>query len=219
TVTDDELALAAADRDHRIDRLDARLQRLLHGLAADDARGLHLDAAAVTGLDRPLAVDGLTEGVHHAADDRLTHRHLGDAPGAAHDVAFPHARRVAEDGHADVVLLEVQDEPVHATRELDELSGEGRLEPVDARDAVTRAEHRAGLADEGGAVEVLDLLLDDRGDLVGTELHGCLSDWLWKARLRSGRNGRGAAGSAARSRTLREEPALHLGETTPDRAV
>jgi hypothetical protein len=33
TVADDELALAAADRDHRVDGLDARLQRLLDRLA------------------------------------------------------------------------------------------------------------------------------------------------------------------------------------------
>src|SRR5438046_5804981 len=36
-VADDQLALAAADRNHRIDRLDAGLQRLLHGLPLDDA--------------------------------------------------------------------------------------------------------------------------------------------------------------------------------------
>ena len=36
-VADDQLALAAADRDHRVDRLDAGLQRLLHRLAHDDA--------------------------------------------------------------------------------------------------------------------------------------------------------------------------------------
>ena len=46
-VADDQLALAAADRDHRVDRLDARLQRLLHRLADDDARRLALDLARV----------------------------------------------------------------------------------------------------------------------------------------------------------------------------
>ena len=44
-VADDQLALATADRDHRVDRLDARLQRLLHRLALDDAGGLVLDRA------------------------------------------------------------------------------------------------------------------------------------------------------------------------------
>src|SRR5690606_26509360 len=46
-VADDELALTAADRDHAVDRLDAGLERLLDGLAGEDARRLELDAAAV----------------------------------------------------------------------------------------------------------------------------------------------------------------------------
>ena len=45
-VADDQLALAAADRDHRVDGLDAGLQRLVHRLAGDDAGRLDLDLAA-----------------------------------------------------------------------------------------------------------------------------------------------------------------------------
>src|SRR3546814_4122553 len=39
-VADDELALAAADRDQRVDRLEAGLHRLVHRLARDAARRL-----------------------------------------------------------------------------------------------------------------------------------------------------------------------------------
>ena len=46
-VTDDQLALAAADRDQRVDRLQAGLHRLMHRLARDDAGRLDLDAAAL----------------------------------------------------------------------------------------------------------------------------------------------------------------------------
>ena len=38
-VADDQLALAAADRDHRVDRLEAGLQRLLDALALDRRPG------------------------------------------------------------------------------------------------------------------------------------------------------------------------------------
>ena len=44
-VTDDQLALAAAHRNERVDRLDAGLHRLVHGLAAGDAGCLDLHAA------------------------------------------------------------------------------------------------------------------------------------------------------------------------------
>ena len=43
TVTDDQLALAAADRDHGVDRLDTGLERHVYRCALDDARGRALD--------------------------------------------------------------------------------------------------------------------------------------------------------------------------------
>ena len=46
-VADDQLALATADRGHRVDRLDAGLERLVHRLAADDAGRLDLHAAVL----------------------------------------------------------------------------------------------------------------------------------------------------------------------------
>ena len=61
-VADDQLALAAADGDHRVDGLDAGLHRLVHALARDDAGRLDLDLARFLGLDGALAVDGLRRG-------------------------------------------------------------------------------------------------------------------------------------------------------------
>src|SRR5699024_1485987 len=55
-VADDQLALAAADRGHRVDRLEAGLQRLLDGLALHDAGRLQLEGAASDGLDLAAAV-------------------------------------------------------------------------------------------------------------------------------------------------------------------
>jgi peptidoglycan/LPS O-acetylase OafA/YrhL len=77
---------------------------------------------------------------------------------------------------ADVVLLEVQHQAHQAlpalADELDELAGHRLGEPVDARDAVADREHRARLGDQGRLVDVLDLLLDDLGNLFGSQLHG-----------------------------------------------
>src|SRR5690606_36832029 len=72
-VADDELALAPADRRHGVDGLDARLQRLVHGLAGHDAGRLDLEAADGRRRDRTLAVDRLAEGVHHAAEHAVAH--------------------------------------------------------------------------------------------------------------------------------------------------
>ena len=40
TIANDQLALAAADRDHGVDRLDTSLEGLLHRLPDDDSRSL-----------------------------------------------------------------------------------------------------------------------------------------------------------------------------------
>src|SRR5207253_3101415 len=70
-IADDQLALAAADGDERVDRLEARLHRLADRLARDDARRLDLDAAALVGDDRALAVDRIAEPVDHTAEQAL----------------------------------------------------------------------------------------------------------------------------------------------------
>ena len=171
-VADDELALTAADRDQRVERLDAGLQRLVHALALHDAGRLDLQAARLGGVDRALAVDRLAERVHHAAEQRLAHRHRGDLPGALDGVALADVAEVAHDGDADVVLLEVEHEALHAVRELDQLAGEDALEAVDAGDAVAHGEHGSGLGDGDLLAVVLDLLADDSADFVGADFHG-----------------------------------------------
>src|SRR5438309_8967987 len=80
-VADDQLALAAADRDQRVERLEAGLHRLVHRLARDDSGRLHFDAAALRELDRALAIDRVAERVHHAAAQALADRHVDDRAG------------------------------------------------------------------------------------------------------------------------------------------
>src|SRR6185369_4177878 len=108
-IADDQLALAAPDRDHRVDRLEPGLQRLAHRRAVDDARGIALDGAELRGRDGPLAVDRQSQRVDDAPDQGLADRYLGDARGALDRVAFLDGAIVAEQHHADLVLLEVED--------------------------------------------------------------------------------------------------------------
>ena len=108
-VADDQFALSAADRGQGVDDLDAGLQRLLHVLALDDAGRLDLDRPGLRGLRwgrcrrwrcprastmRPISASPTG--------------HRGDGLGALDLVAFLDLGVVAEDGHADVVFLEVQ---------------------------------------------------------------------------------------------------------------
>ena len=59
TVTDDQLTLATADRDHGIDCLNTGLKRGIYGFSLDNAVSDTLDPAEMIGLDRAFAVDWL----------------------------------------------------------------------------------------------------------------------------------------------------------------
>ena len=82
-VADDEFALAAPDGDHRINGLDAGLDRGIHILAFDHASGDAFDGTVIRELDRPFAVDRFAQGIDHPADQPIANRDRGDAPGGA----------------------------------------------------------------------------------------------------------------------------------------
>ena len=145
-VADDQLALAAADRNHGVDGLDAGLERLLDRLPDDDARRHHLDLAGRGRLDRAPPVDRPAEGVDHAAEHRGAGRHLQQAAGAADLVAFLELEVVAHDRGADVVLFQVEHQARHRLAglgrgELEHLARHGGLQPVDPGDPVPHLEH------------------------------------------------------------------------------
>ncbi len=171
-VADDQLALAAADRDHRVDRLQAGLHRLLDRLALDDARRLELGGAHLRGLDVALAVERAPERVDDAPEQGVADGDLEQLARALDRVALDDPLPVAEEHGAHVVGLEVQRQARHVVRQVEHLEGHAVVEAVDAGDAVGDREDGADLGELGAiGVQALDALLEDAGDLVGLDLH------------------------------------------------
>ena len=121
--------------------------------------------------DRALAVERIAERIDHAAEQLVAHRHAEQPAGAADFVAFVDLQVVAEDDDADGVLFEVERQADRAVGELDHLAGHHARQAVDAGDAVADFQHAADLADVDLRREVLDFLLNDRGDFVAIEFH------------------------------------------------
>ena len=162
-VADDELALAAADRHHGVDGQNTGLHRLVHGLARDNAGSLELHRARALGLDGALAVDGLAQRVHHAAEHGLAGGNLHDTAGRADLVVLLDCGDVTQKHGADLVLFEVLGQAVHGlaalSDELEQLAGHGIAQAVDARNAVADLDDRAHFARLDADVQLLQLLL------------------------------------------------------------
>ena len=89
TVADDQFALAAADRDHRVNGHDAGLDRLADGFAPDDAGGDFFDGIKRFVLDGALAVNRLAEGIDDAAEQAFADGHLQQLAGGADFLRLP----------------------------------------------------------------------------------------------------------------------------------
>ena len=166
TVADDQFALAFADRDERVDRANAGLERLLDGLALHDRGSDVFDRAKTLAVDRTFAVDRLAERVHDPAQQRIADRNRRDAAGPANEVAFLDAGVGAHDDHADVVLFEVERDALHPVGELDQLRRADAAQSVDAREVGAHFDHGTDFVFANVAFERRDLLFEDSGDFV-----------------------------------------------------
>jgi hypothetical protein len=165
-VADDQLALAAADVGHGVDRLDTGLQRLLHRLALHHRRRLELQGPGGLGLDVAPAVQRAAQRVDHPAEEAVAHRHRQHPAGVLDLVALLDPGGVAEDHAADLAHVQVEGHAEQVAGELEQLQGHGRRHALDPGDAV------AGLGDPPHLLpghrrpERLDVLLERGRDLV-----------------------------------------------------
>src|SRR5476651_436758 len=170
-VANDQFALAAADRDQRIDRLQPGRHRLVDRLARNDAGRLDVDAHPLVGLDRALAVDWIAERIDHAAEQALAHRRIDDGAGALDGLAFLDLAVGAEDHDADIVGLEVERHAAGAVLELDHFARLDVVETIDAGNAVADGQHLSDFGNLSLLAEILDLVLEDRGNFRGADVH------------------------------------------------
>ena len=159
-VADDELALAAADRDHGVDGLDTGLKRNGDALALQDAGGRGLDGGEFLRLDGALAVNRLTQRVNDASDELVADGDGDDTAGAADGVALADALFVTQHNDGNGVFLQVLRHAVHAAGELQQLVDHTARQTCGLCDAVADQNDGAGL----GLVDLCFIVFDLRTD-------------------------------------------------------
>mmetsp|Transcript_151496 Transcript_151496/g.367923 ORF Transcript_151496/g.367923 Transcript_151496/m.367923 type:complete len:360 (+) Transcript_151496:727-1806(+) len=170
SVTDDQLALPAANGDKAVHCFQASGHGFVDALPGNDPRRLQLHAPALLRLDRPLAVDGGPQRINHTAEEPIADGHVHDGARALDAVTLDDGPVIAEDDDADVVRLQVQGHTLEAAGELHHLAGLHALQAIDARDAVTNAQDAAHLLDVLLVLEVGNALAQDLGQLGGAHL-------------------------------------------------
>ena len=160
TVADDELALSAANRHHRVNCLHPRLHRDVNRLAGRNVGGKELDRPSLGRANRALAVDGPAEAVDDATEQSLTYGHLGDSARAAHLAALFNSEGVAHDDRSYAVLLEVERHSDDTALEFKKLVGPDSGEAVDPGDTVSHLNDGANVDHREFLTKLLDLALD-----------------------------------------------------------
>ena len=159
-VADDQLTLATADGDHRVDGLDAGLQRNADAFAFDDAGSRGFDRAVLLGVDGAFAVNGHAQRVDDAADHGLAHRHGHHAAGTADGIALADTGVTAQHDDGNGVFLQILRHTVCAVVKFDQLAGHAVIQSCRAGDAVADQNDGAGL----GLVDLCFIVLDLRTD-------------------------------------------------------
>src|SRR2546426_723443 len=165
-VTDDQLPLATPDGDHRVDGLDPGLQRLAHGLAFDHPGRPDLHPPELLGLNRPLPVQRGADRVHDPPDDGLPNGDFRNPARPLDEIPLLDMLVGAQDHRADVVLFQVQRDPLEPAGKLQQLAGHRPIQPVDLGDAVPDLEHGADFGHVYLLLEGLHLISEEISSII-----------------------------------------------------
>ncbi len=204
-VADDELTLAAADRRHRVDGLQAGGQRFVDGMTVHNVRSLGFeDSTPFNALDFTQTIDRVAQRVHGAAEIAVADGHGEHFAGASDLLAFLDACEIAEDNHADLTGVKVERQAERAVLEGQQLVGHATRQSRHVRNAVAGRRDIAHFLG-GGVTRLvrLDELIERlayRGGINGKFCHD------HSLLLENFMSGSVAACGAARNRIVRLSP-------------
>ena len=173
TVTNDQFTLATTDRNHRVDRFETGLHRLVNRFTFHDTRRLDFNLAVGVRFNRTLTINRNTDTVNDATNQRFADRNLNDSFRSLDCVAFLDVLGITEDRSTNVVFLEIENHSHGVSRELQQLASHRLVQAMDTGDTVTRGDNGSCFANLDFTPEVFDLFLDNCADFFCFNLHYC----------------------------------------------
>ena len=180
-VAEDQFALAAADRNERIDDDEAGLQRHGDGSAVHDGRGGAFDGQTLAGGDRPFAIEWPAQRVDDAPDQSIAHRHVHHTTRALDLIARVQMLAFAKEHDADFVLIDVERDAVQIAGKLHQLIKAHARKARDLGDADGDARDRAHLTRRHLRRESFQRPADTRERLVEDSMQAIRRVIQWSA--------------------------------------
>ena len=175
TVTDDQLTLTTSDRHHGIDGLETGLDWLINRLARDNTRSDFFHRIGQLGVDVALAIDGVTQRIHHTALQLRAYRYFEDATGTAGSHALFQLQIVTQHHRAYGVALKVEHHAVDAAGEFDHFAEHGVFQAVNFHDAIGDADDSALITGLRCDIQLFNTLFDDVANLGRIQLLHAMS--------------------------------------------
>ena len=182
-VAQDQFALAASDRDERVNDLQPGLQRNGHRRSIHDLRRRSFDRQSRIGGDRPEAVERPTERIDHPPEQPFTDGDIHHPPQTPDFVAGVQMRVVAKQNDADLVFIDVEGDTKYAAGKFEQFLkadarqpghlGDAGGHPADGADLVRRQLRRKGFADQA---ETGESTVDQAVQAVWRRTHACFPE-------------------------------------------
>src|SRR5690606_374496 len=154
-VANNQFALTAANGHHRVNGLQPGLYGLRDRLTCNNAGSDLFDNVGLLGVDGPLAVNGHTQGIYHAAAQFGPNGHFKNTAGSLYRVAFRDVGVLTQDHRTDRVALEVQRQSVSVVGKFEHFALHCIGQAVHADDTVGDRYYRALGANVGGRSQTL----------------------------------------------------------------
>ena len=153
-------------------------------MAFDDPGSLRFDGAAFGTSDGAFPVDGLTESIHHTAQESLTHRNGKNLPRAAHGGSFPNVSPIGENRYGNGFFFQILSKTVGAVFKLQQLSGHTVSKTVYPRNPVPNKNYGSGFAHVDFGAVLPNLFFYNVTEFFGSVVHWSITFFISSIRCR-----------------------------------